>query len=51
MSGWLYYSCGDACPVYPGKRYLVWDLPDPVGKSLDEVRPIRDRISNIVTGV
>lgn len=37
-------GCGDACPVYPGKRYLDWELPDPAGKSLDEVRPIRDEI-------
>jgi len=38
-------GCGDACPVYPGKRYLDWELPDPAGKSLDEVRPIRDEIA------
>jgi len=38
-------GCGDACPVYPGKRYVDWDLPDPAGKSIDEVRPIRDEIS------
>jgi protein-tyrosine-phosphatase len=38
-------GCGDACPVYPGKRYIDWDLPDPAGKSLEEVRPIRDEIS------
>jgi arsenate reductase (thioredoxin) len=37
-------GCGDACPVYPGKHYLDWNLPDPAGKSLDEVRPIRDEI-------
>src|SRR6266566_2760868 len=37
-------SCGDACPVYPGKRYLDWDLPDPAGLPLEEVRPIRDEI-------
>ncbi|HEX6230554.1 MAG TPA: arsenate reductase ArsC [Actinomycetota bacterium] len=37
-------GCGDACPVYPGKRYLDWELPDPSGKSLEEVRPIRDEI-------
>ena len=41
-------GCGDACPVYPGKRYLDWDLPDPAGKSLDEVRPIRDEIDRRV---
>lgn len=33
-------GCGDACPVYPGKRYLDWDLPDPAGKPIEEVRPI-----------
>jgi arsenate reductase (thioredoxin) len=37
-------GCGDACPVYPGKRYLDWDLPDPAGLDLDQVRPIRDEI-------
>jgi len=37
-------GCGDACPIYPGKRYLDWELPDPAGKSLDEVRAIRDEI-------
>jgi protein-tyrosine-phosphatase len=41
-------GCGDACPAYPGKRYLDWDLPDPAGKSLDEVRPIRDEIERRV---
>jgi len=37
-------GCGDACPVYPGKRYLDWDLPDPAGLDLPAVRPIRDDI-------
>ena len=37
-------GCGDACPVYPGKRYLDWDLPDPAGLALEQVRPIRDAI-------
>ena len=37
-------GCGDACPFIPGKRYLDWDLPDPAGKPLDEVRRIRDEI-------
>jgi len=37
-------GCGDACPVYPGKRYLDWQLPDPAGLSLEDVRPIRDEI-------
>jgi len=38
-------GCGDACPVYPGKRYLDWDLPDPAALSLEEIRPIRDEIA------
>jgi arsenate reductase len=33
-------GCGDACPVYPGKRYLDWDLPDPAGQPVEVVRPI-----------
>jgi arsenate reductase len=37
-------GCGDACPYIPGKRYIDWDLDDPAGKSLDEVRAIRDEI-------
>ena len=37
-------GCGDACPVYPGKRYLDWDLPDPAGLAVAGVRPIRDEI-------
>jgi arsenate reductase (thioredoxin) len=41
-------GCGDACPIFPGKRYLDWDLPDPAGKPLDEVRPIRDDIERRV---
>jgi arsenate reductase (thioredoxin) len=41
-------GCGDACPVYPGKRYLDWDLPDPADKTLAEVRPIRDQIGVLV---
>ena len=35
-------GCGDACPVYPGKRYLDWELTDPAGKTAEEVRPIID---------
>jgi arsenate reductase len=38
-------GCGDACPVYPGKRYEDWDLEDPTGKDLETVRAIRDQIS------
>jgi arsenate reductase len=41
-------GCGDACPFYPGKRYVDWELDDPAGKSLDEVRPIRDEIERRV---
>jgi arsenate reductase (thioredoxin) len=37
-------GCGDACPYYPGKRYLDWNLEDPAGKDLDTVRGIRDDI-------
>ena len=37
-------GCGDACPVFPGKRYEDWDLTDPAGRGIDEVRPIRDEI-------
>jgi len=41
-------GCGDACPIYPGKRYLDWDLPDPAGLDLTAVRTIRDDISQRV---
>jgi arsenate reductase len=37
-------GCEDACPIYPGKRYLNWDLTDPAGKPIEEIRPIRDDI-------
>jgi arsenate reductase len=37
-------GCGDTCPVYPGTRYVDWELTDPAGLSLEEVRPIRDEI-------
>ena len=37
-------GCGDACPVYPGKRYLDWAVPDPAGQPLEVVRGIRDDI-------
>jgi arsenate reductase (thioredoxin) len=42
-------GCGDACPVYIGKRYLDWQLEDPAGKPLDQVRLIRDEIDRRVT--
>lgn len=41
-------GCGDACPVYPGKRYLDWELEDPTDKPIDEVRTIRDEIDRQV---
>lgn len=41
-------GCGDACPVFPGKRYLDWDLADPAGKNAAEIRPIRDDIDTRV---
>jgi arsenate reductase len=37
-------GCGDACPIYPGKRYLDWALPDPTGKEIEDIRPVRDGI-------
>lgn len=46
-------GCGDACPVYPGKRYEDWALADPAGKGVESVRPIRDeirgRIENLIS--
>ena len=44
-------GCGDACPVYPGKRYLDWALPDPAGLTVEQVRPIRDEIARRVAGL
>ena len=41
-------GCGDACPIYPGKRYLDWDVTDPAGKGVDDVRPIREEIDQRV---
>jgi len=41
-------GCGDACPYFPGKRYLDWDLEDPAGKPVDAVRPIVDDIERRV---
>jgi arsenate reductase (thioredoxin) len=41
-------GCGDACPVYPGKRYMDWELDDPAGRSIEEVRLIRDEIETRV---
>ena len=44
-------GCGDACPVYPGKRYLDWELDDPAGQSIEVVRNIRDEIRERVTAL
>jgi arsenate reductase (thioredoxin) len=45
-------GCGDACPIFPGKRYEDWDLDDPAGQGIEAVRPIRDeirgRVENLV---
>jgi arsenate reductase (thioredoxin) len=44
-------GCGDACPVFPGKRYLDWELDDPHGKNVEQVRPVRDQIEQKVRGL
>jgi arsenate reductase (thioredoxin) len=44
-------GCGDTCPVYPGKRYLDWDIADPVGAPIDQVRRIRDDIDQRIRGL
>jgi protein-tyrosine-phosphatase len=44
-------GCGDACPYIPGKRYVDWDLPDPKGRSIDEVRATRDEIGRRVAAL
>jgi arsenate reductase (thioredoxin) len=44
-------GCGDECPVVPGKRYQDWELPDPAGRPLEEVRSIRDEIAERVQGL
>ena len=44
-------GCGDACPVFPGKRYLDWELDDPAGMTVDQVRPIRDEIDRRVNAL
>ena len=41
-------GCGDACPIFPGKRYLDWQLDDPAGRTVAEIRPIRDEIDRRV---
>ena len=44
-------GCGDACPVYAGKRYLNWELDDPAGQDVEHVRSIRDEIDRLVTAL
>ncbi|HVM19331.1 MAG TPA: arsenate reductase ArsC [Egibacteraceae bacterium] len=44
-------GCGDACPVYPGKRYLDWELDDPAGQPVEVVRKVRDDIERRVRGL
>lgn len=44
-------GCGDACPVYPGKRYVDWEVEDPAGRSIKEIRPIRDDLEQRVRGL
>src|SRR5215216_6731219 len=48
-------GCGDACPIYPGKRYEDWELEDPAGKDLETIRwirdEIRDRVEKLATGL
>ena len=44
-------GCGDACPYFPGKTYLDWVLDDPAGASVEDVRPIRDKIRGLVEGL
>ncbi len=44
-------GCGDACPVYPGKRYVDWEVDDPAGRTLEEIRPIRDDLEQRVRGL
>ena len=44
-------GCGDACPIYPGKRYLDLELADPAGQAHEDVRPIRDDIEARVRGL
>ncbi|MER7686925.1 arsenate reductase ArsC [Streptomyces sp. NPDC097610] len=48
-------GCGDACPVFPGKKYLDWALEDPAGKGVESVRPVRDqikaRVENLISEI
>ena len=44
-------GCGDACPIFPGKRYEDWELDDPAGQGIESVRPIRDEIRGRIEGL
>jgi arsenate reductase len=44
-------GCGDACPFVPGKRYLDWELTDPAGGALEDIRPIRDEIRGLIVNL
>ncbi|QNP66671.1 arsenate reductase ArsC [Streptomyces genisteinicus] len=44
-------GCGDACPIFPGKKYLDWVLEDPAGQGVEAVRPIRDEIKLLIEGL
>jgi hypothetical protein len=44
-------GCGDACPIFPGKRYEDWELDDPEGMDVERVRPVRDEIGERVRGL
>jgi len=44
-------GCGDACPIFPGKKYLDWNLVDPAGQGVESIRPIRDEIKQLVWGL
>lgn len=44
-------GCGDTCPVFPGTRYIDWEIDDPAGKDLGQVRPIRDELERRVRGL
>jgi len=44
-------GCGDACPIFPGKRYENWDVDDPAGQTVEDVRPIRDEVERRVRGL
>ena len=44
-------GCGDACPIFPGKKYLDWKLEDPAGQGIASIRPIRDEIKQLIWGL